>query len=156
MKKKIFTFVLLLFLSSCGYEAIYSLKSRVNFAFSISELVLTGNRQINLKIKQMLSPYYNPKIKEEKDFVLNISSSSEKIIITKDEAGDAVKFKNEITVRVQVFLDGKNMKNLVIIEDFIYDNNSDTFELTTYENQIKNNLAEAAVDKLLFQLVNNL
>jgi len=53
-------------------------------------------------------------------------------------------------------LDGGNTKNLVIIEDFIYDNNSDTFELRSYENQIKNNLAEAAVNKILFKLVNNL
>ena len=156
MKKKIFTFLLFLFLSSCGYEATYSLKNRSIYAFSISELVLSGDRQINLKIKQLLNPYTNPKIEEEKKFILNISSSSEKIITTKDAAGDAVKFKNEITVRVQVLLDGKNATNLVIIEDFIYDNNSDTFELRTYENQIKNNLAEAAVNKILFKLVNNL
>ena len=156
MKKKIFTFLLFLFLSSCGYEATYSLKNRSIYAFSISELVLTGDRQINLKIKQLLNPYTNPKIEEEKKFILNISSSSEKIITTKDSAGDAVKFKNEITVKVQVFLDGKNMLNLVIIEDFEYDNNSNTFDLKTYENQIKNNLAEAAVDKILFRLANNL
>ena len=156
MKKKIFTFLLFLFLSSCGYEATYSLKNRSIYAFSISELVLTGDRQINIKIKQLLNPYTNPKIEEEKKFILNISSNSEKIITTKDAAGDAVKFKNEITVRVQVILDGTNASNLVIIEDFIYDNNSDTFELRTYENQIKNNLAEAAVNKILFTLVNNL
>ena len=156
MKKKIFTFLLFLFLSSCGYEATYSLKNRSIYAFSISELVLTGDRQVNLKIKQLLNPYTNPKIKEEKNFVLNISSSSEKIITTKDAAGDAVKFKNEITVKVQILLDDGNTKNLVIIEDFIYDNNSDTFELRSYENQIKNNLAEAAVNKILFRLVNNL
>ena len=156
MKKKIFTFLLFLFLSSCGYEATYSLKNKLIYAFSISELVLTGDRQINLKIKQLLNPYTNPKIEEEKKFILNISSSSEKIITTKDAAGDAVKFKNEIIVKVQVLSDGKNTTNFVIIEDFIYDNNSDTFELRTYENQIKNNLAEAAVNKILFKLVNNL
>ena len=156
MKKKIFTFLLFIFLSSCGYDATYSLKNRAIYAFSISELVLTGDRQINLKIKQLLNPYTNPKIEEERKFILNISSNSEKIITTKDAAGDAVKFKNKITVKVQVLLDGKNATNLVIIEDFIYDNNSDTFELKTYENQIKNNLAEAAVNKILFKLVNNL
>jgi hypothetical protein len=47
-------------------------------------------------------------------------------------------------------------KNLLIMENFIYDNSSDTFELRSYENQIKNNLAEAAVNKILFRLVNNL
>ena len=156
MKKKIFTFLLFLFLSSCGYEATYSLKNRAIYAFSIDELVLTGDRQINLKIKQLLNPYTNPKIEEEKNFVLNISSSSEKIITIKDAAGDAVKFKNEITVKVQVFLNGINTSDLVITENFVYDNNSDTFELRTYENEIKSNLAEAAVDKILFKLVNNL
>jgi hypothetical protein len=156
MKKKIFTFFLFLFLSSCGYEATYSLKNRSIYAFSINELVLTGDRQVNLKIKQMLNPYNNPKIKEEKNFALNISSNSEKIITTKDAAGNAVKFKNEIIVKVQVLLDGKSSKNFVIKEDFIYDNNSNTFELKTYENEIKNNLAEAVVNKILFKLVNNL
>ena len=156
MKKKIFTFLLFLSLSSCGYEATYSLKNRAIYAFSINELVLTGDRQINLKIKQLLNSYNNPKIEEEKNFVLNISSSSEKIIMTKDAAGDAIKFKNEIIVKVQVFLDGKNTSNLVIIENFIYDNNSDTFALRTYESEIKDNLTETAVDKLLFKLANNL
>jgi hypothetical protein len=156
MKKKIFTFLLFLFLSSCGYEATYSLKNRAIYAFSISELVLTGDRQINLKIKQMLNPYKNPKIKEEKNFVLNIFSSSEKNITTKDTAGDAVKFKNEITMDVQVFLNGEFKSNFVIKEDFTYDNNSNTSELRTYENQIKNNLTETIVDKILFKLANNL
>ena len=156
MKEKIFTLLLFLFLSSCGYEATYSLKNRAIYAFSISELVLTGDRQVNLKIKQMLIPYSNPKLKKEKDFVLKISSSSEKIITTKDASGDATKFKNEITVNVQVFLEGEYKSNLVIKEEFIYDNNSNTFELKTYENEIKNNLAEAVVDKILFKLANNL
>ena len=156
MKKKTFTFLLFLFLSSCGYEATYSLKNRAIYAFSISELVLTGDRQVNLKIKQILNPYNNPKSKEEKDFGLKISSSSEKIITVKDASGDATKFKNEITVNVQVFLNGEYNSNLVIKEDFIYDNNSNTFELKTYEDEIKNNLAEAIVDKILFKLVNNL
>ena len=156
MKKKIFTFLFFLFLSSCGYEATYSLKNRAIYAFSISELVLTGNRQINLKIKQILNPYKNPKIEQEKNFTLNISSSSEKIITTKDAAGDAVKFENEITVNVQVFLNGEFKSNFVIKEDFTYDNNSNTSELRTYENQIKNNLTETIVDKILFKLANNL
>mgnify|MGYP006086575543 CR=1 FL=1 len=156
MKKKIFTFLLFLFLSSCGYEATYSLKNRAIYAFSIGELVLTGNRQVNLKIKQILNPYKNPKIEQDKNFALNISSSSEKIITTKDAAGDAVKFKNEITVNVQVFLNGEFKSNFVIKEDFTYDNNSNTSELRTYENRIKNNLAETIVDKILFKLVNNL
>ena len=156
MKKKIFTFFLFLFLSSCGYEATYSLKNRIKYAFSISELDLTGDRQINLKIKQILSPYSNPKIKKEKIFTLKIFSNSEKITTAKDASGDATKFKNEIIVNVQVFLNEEYKSNFMIKENFIYNNNSNTFELKTYEKQIKDNLAETAVDKILFKLVNNL
>ena len=156
MKKKIFTFLLFLFLSSCGYEAAYSLKNRAIYAFSISEIVLTGDRQINLRIKQLLNPYKNPKIKEEKSFILKISSSSEKTITSKNTAGDAEKFKKEITVTVQVFVKEEYLSNLVIKENFIYSNNSDTFELKAYENQIKRTLAEAATNKIIFKLVNNL
>ena len=156
MKKKIFTFFLFLFLSSCGYEATYSLKNRINYAFSINELDLTGDRQINLKIKQILSPYRNPKNEEKKIFALKISSISEKITTAKDAAGDATKFKNEITLNIQVFLNGEYKSNFVIKENFIYDNSSNTSELRTYENQIKTNLVYAAVDKILFKLVNSL
>ena len=156
MRKKIFTFFLFLFLSSCGYEATYSLKNKIKYAFSISELDLTGDRQINLKIKQILNPYRNPKIKEEKIYILKIFSSSEKITTAKDTSGDATKFKNEITLNIQVFLNGEYKSNFIIKENFIYDNSANTFELKTYENQIKNNLTETAVDKILFKLANNL
>jgi len=152
MKKKISTFLILLFLSSCGYEAQYSLKNRVKYNFSIEELVLTGDRLINLKIKQQLRNYTNPKTEEGKIFVLEISSESEKIITAKNAAGDATKFKNEIEIRVEVFMDKKPKMIFVIKEDYIYDSNSNTFELTSYENQIKNNLTESAVDKIISKL----
>ena len=156
MKNKIFTFILFLFLSSCGYEATYSLKNRINYTFSISELNLIGDRQINMRIKQKLNSYTNSKAEVEKSFSLKISSNSEKIIIAKDSSGDATKFKNEITIDVQVYMNEKFKKNFKIIESFIYDNNLNTSELRTYENRIKNNLAETIVDKILFKLVNNL
>jgi len=152
MKKKTFTFLLFLFLSSCGYEAIYSLKNRINYAFSISELNLVGDRQVNLKIKQMLKSYSNPNIKEGKNFSLEISSNSEKIITAKDAAGDATKFKNELIVNVKVFMNEEYGSSFVITDEFIYDNNSNTIELRAYENKIKSNLAEAAVDKIILKL----
>ena len=154
MKKKIFTFLLFLFLSSCGYEAIYSLKNRPTYAFQISKLELSGDRQVNLKIKQILSSYNNPNIAIEngKIFELKISSNSEKITTTKNASGDATKFKNEITLKVQVSMDRTIISNFSVTEKFIYNNDSNTSELRSYENQIKNNLTEAAVDKVTSKL----
>ena len=154
MEKKIFTFLLFLFLSSCGYEAIYSQKNRVNYAFKISELKLSGDRQVNLKMKQILNNYRNPSstIEEGKDFELKISSESEKIITTKDAAGNATKFKNEIKINVQVSMGGTLKTNFSVTENFVYNNNSNTSELRSYENQIKNNLTETAVNKIILKL----
>jgi outer membrane lipopolysaccharide assembly protein LptE/RlpB len=157
MKEKIFTLLLFLFLSSCGYEATYSLKNRAIYAFSISELQLAGDRQINIKTKQMFNVYSNTiKLNQgiEKIFALKISSNSEKITTTKDTSGDATKFKNEITLSVEVLMNGEYKSNFVITENFTYDNNSNTFELKNYEKQIKNNLTETAVSKIISKLSN--
>ena len=150
MKKKIFTFLLLLFLSSCGYEARYSIKNRDDYNFSITGLSLTGDRQTNLKIKQGLNIYTN--ISEDKTFVLKISSKSEKIIKAKNVAGDATNYENIITIDAEVFMNGKFKNNFTIEESFNYDNNSDKFALREYEREIKNNLAETATEKLIFKL----
>ena len=154
MEKKIFTFLLFLFLSSCGYEAIYSQKNRVNYAFKISELELSGDRQVNLKMKQILNNYRDPSITIEdgKDFELKISTESEKITTSKDAAGNATKFKNEITINVQVSMRGTPKTNFSVTENFLYNNNSNTSELRSYENQIKNNLTETAVNKIILKL----
>ena len=154
MKTKIFTFLIFLFLSSCGYEAIYSVKNRANYAFQIAKLELSGDRQVNLKTKQILSSYSNPNIEIEnsKIFELKISSESEKITTTKNASGNATKFENEITLKVQVSMGGIIKASFSVTESFVYNNNSNTSELRSYENQIKNNLTEAAVDKILLKL----
>ena len=152
MEKKIFTFILLIFLSSCGYEAIYSLKNIKNYDFSISKLSFIGDREINLKIKQKLSNY----TQETRDinFILKITSTSEKIILAKNAAGDSTNFKIEITVNIGVFNKEKLKSNFIITESFNYDNNSDKFELKNYEKEIKINLANIIAEKLIFKLAN--
>ena len=150
MEKKIFTFILLIFLSSCGYEAIYSVKNIKNYDFSISKLSFIGDREINLKIKQKLNNY----TQEIKDinFILKITSTSEKIILAKNDAGDSTNFKIEIIVNIDVFNKEKLKSNFIITESFNYDNNSNKFELKNYEKEIKRNLANIITEKLIFEL----
>ena len=152
MKKKIISFLILLFLFSCGYEPKYSLKNRADYDFTISKLSFIGDRQVNLKIKQRLTNYTS--VEKEKSFLLKINSISEKIIIAKNSSGDATNFKNTITINVEVFMDNQPKNKFLIIENFNYSNNSNTFELKRYENEIKNNLTEAATDKIIFKLSN--
>ena len=152
MQKKIFTLLLFLFLSSCGYEAIYSKKNSKDYNFFISKLSFAGDRDINLRMKERLNNYtFNEK---NKNFALKISSSSSKEIAAKNTLGDAVTFKNTIATNIEVLMDGEFKNSFIIIESFIYNNNSNRFNLKKYEKEIKNNLAETITEKLIFKLSN--
>ena len=152
MLQKQIILLLLLLLSSCGYEAIYSKKNSVNYSFSVSELNFVGDRTVNLKIKEKLNNY--AQAKKDKDFILRISSASEKITLAKNTAGDATSFKNSISIEVEVLMNNKFKSNFIILESFNYNNISNKFNLKKYEEEIKNNLAETASDKLIFKLSN--
>ena len=152
MFRKQIILLLLLLLSSCGYEAIYSKKNSVNYSFSVSELNFVGDKTVNLKIKEKLNNYAQDK--KEKDFILKISSTSEKVILSKNTAGDATSFKNSISINVEVLMNNKFKSNFIILESFNYNSISNKFNLKKYEEEIKNNLAETASDKLIFKLSN--
>ena len=152
MFQKQIILLLLLLLSSCGYEAIYSKKNSVDYDFTVSDLSFVGDKIINLKIKEKLRNY--AKDKKEKDFILKISSSSEKIVLAKNAAGDATSFKNSISINVEVLMNNKFKSNFIILESFNYNNISNKFNLKKYEEEIKNNLTETASNKLIFKLSN--
>jgi len=152
MFQKQIILLLLLLLSSCGYEAIYSKKNSVNYNFSVSELNFVGDRTVNLKIKEKLNNY--AQAKKDKDFILRISSTSEKITLAKNTAGDATSFKNSVSINVEVLMNNKFKSNFIILESFNYNNISNKFNLKKYEEEIKNNLAETASNKLIFKLSN--
>ena len=152
MFQKKIILLLFLLLSSCGYEAIHSKKNSIDYIFSVSELSFVGERIINLKIKKKLNNYTQSK--KDRDFILRISSTSEKIILAKNTAGDATSFKNTISINVEILMNNKFKSSFIILESFNYNNISNKFNLKKYEEEIKNNLAETASDKLIFKLSN--
>tara|TARA_B110000971_G_C19949870_1_gene472852 strand:- start:521 stop:985 length:465 start_codon:yes stop_codon:yes gene_type:complete len=152
MLKKILIFIIFISLSSCGYETIHSIKNSINYDFSISELSFTGERDVNLKIKEKLNNYTLSK--KDKNFILKISTNEEKDILAKNAAGDPTRFKTTVTFIIEVLLQNNSKNNFKIIEDFSYDNMSNKFDLKTYEREIRANLAITASDKLIFKLSN--
>ena len=152
MLKKILITILLLFLSSCGYEAMYSEKNNAYFSFSISEITLDGENNVNIRIKSKLNNY--TLFEKDKKFILKIKSSIEKITLAKNIAGDATKYRSVLKLDVQVVLENNLVNNLEIIESFDYDSIENTFDLKSYEREIQNTLANTAIDKLIFKLTN--
>ncbi len=152
MLKKILIPVLLLFLSTCGYEAMYSEKNNAYYSFSISEITLDGENNVNIRIKSKLNNY--TLFKKDKKFILKIKSSVEKITLAKNIAGDATNYRSTLKLDVQIVLENSLIDNLEIIESFDYNNIENTFDLKRYEREIQNTLANTAVDKLLYKLSN--
>ena len=152
MLKRIITFLLLIFISSCGYNAIYSKKNLVNSDFSISKLSFVGNRDVNLKLKEKLNNF--TLTKKDKKFELQIFSIEKKEILAKSISGNPVSFKTKIIIQIKILLDNKLINDLQIIENFNYNNNDNKSNLREYERQIRNNLANNATEKLIQKLSN--
>ena len=152
MLKKKFTLILLLFISSCGYEPIHSKKNSPKYNFSISELIFVGERDINLKIKEKLNNY--TLAEKNKNFILKISSNKKKTVVSKNTSGDPTSFKSTIVVNIQVIMKNNFKNNLQLIENFNYNNIDNKFDLKKYEGEIINNLVEAVTDKLIYNLSN--
>ena len=150
MLQKQIILLLLLLLSSCGYEAIYSKKNSANYDFTVSDLSFVGDRTVNLKIKEKLSTFTQNK--KDKDLIIRISSNSKKTTVAKNTTGDATSFKNVVSINVNVLMNDKFKSNFTISESFNYNSISNKFNLKRYEEEIKNNLAETASDRLIFKL----
>ena len=152
MFRRIVTLLLLIFISSCGYNAIYSKKNLVNSDFSISKLSFAGNRDVNLKLKEKLNS--QTLVKKNKEFELKIFSIEKKEILAKNISGDPISFKTTIIIEVKILVENKLKNNLQIVENFNYNNDDNKFNLKTYEKQIRDNLANNATEKLIQKLSN--
>ena len=152
MQKKIFSFLFLFLLSSCGYEATYSKKNLLNYDFSISEINFTGDREVNVKMKEKLNNYIINK--KNKSFRVDILSIATKAVSAKNISGDATNFKSTVSIKVNLVMNNRLKNNFIIKESFDYNNNSNKFNLKAYERNIKNNLTEAITEKLIFRLSN--
>ena len=150
MLKKISLLFLFLFFTSCGYEAMHSKKNRVNYNFSITEIKFTGDRDVNIKLKNNLSSYYLTK--QKKKFRLSITSNNDKLVLVKDGKGNSTSFKNTLVVNIKIIDQNNNQRELNFEETFEYNNNINKIELRRYEKEIKNNLTKTIVNNLIFEL----
>jgi hypothetical protein len=144
---------LLIFTVSCGYEPLFSKKNLIkNNNFSIDKISFIGDRDVNIKIKQLLVTFST--IKKDKNFTLEIDSEVVKTIIAKDIKGDPSQFNLDIKTIVQLDLEGDPLEKITFNENFKYNNKQDKFEIKRYEREIKQNLAEKISSDLIYKLAN--
>ena len=148
-KKNIIIIIsLIFFLSNCGFTPIYLKNKDVNF--SIEQITFTGDRELNNFLKINLSQYKNEKI--DNKIKIETNSIYRKIILSKNEAGEATNYQLQAEV---IFLIKPLNKEIKITEKKIMDSKNDKFEEARYERTIKQNFASSISNKLSSELTIN-
>ena len=145
MIKKILFFIILVALTSCGFEPIYSKK---NLSVVISELQLNGDKKINRKIISLLN--IKEETKNELGYKLILSSNKKIAIISKDKSGNASIYKTTLNVDVSLTKESKIIKNKEFSLSFTYNDMENKFDLSTYQKTIESNLTNKITEEILF------
>ena len=146
--KKIF-FILLFFISSCGYQPLYQNKDLENFKFI--KITLTGDNYINKRVTNTISIQENNETKNKKE--LFISSSSEIQETSKNSKGQVESFRIIITVNLKIINKiNQDTQNKNFIKEFTYNNKQNKFELIEYQNSIKDDLIDKIINEIIIYL----
>ena len=148
MMKKTF-FILLLFISSCGYQPIYLNKTLKNFEFK--KIIFDGDNYINKKIINKLS------IKEDNEAdnknELFISSTFEIKEVSKDSKGQAKFYKSIMAVNIKIKkANNENLQNKNFVKEFTYNNKKNKFDLVEYQGSIKDDLIDKIISDIIIYL----
>lgn len=142
MKKT--TLILLLFITSCGYQPIYLNKSLENFEFF--KITLKGEKDINRKIVSFLSLKENKSDKLLNELLLKTSFKIEET--SKNSKGQVISYRSSINVNLSIIKDEKIIKSKNFMKDFSYSNPSNRFKLVEYQNEIKNNMLTKIIEEI--------
>ena len=148
MMKKTF-FILLFFISSCGYQPIYVNKSSKVYEFK--KIVFDGDNYINNKIINILSIKENNEIDNKN--IIDITSSFNTEEVSKNSKGQIEIYKSIINVDLQI----KNIDNQVIqkrnfAKDFTYNNKQNKFDLAQYQKSNKDDLINKIISDIIIFL----
>ena len=139
---------IIIFLTSCGYTPIYSNLKNNNINIQVQNT--SGDKDLNNLIVQKLSRYQNENAK--KKFDVTIETDFNKIILTKDTAGNATNFRLSLKMTFNATNNG-NSEELIYFEKFDMKKGNTIFEDQKYENIIKNDMINIIIQRFVSQLL---
>ncbi len=148
IRNKIFFFAILIFLTQCGYQTIYSNK---NLDFSVGKIKILNDQNIGRLIKNRLALLSSESINAD-NYNLEIDSKFEKTIVSKNKQGNPNIFNIIVYVKVNITSERGIKESKVFSEGINYNNSEDKFNLKRYEDSLKVNLTEKIIDDLLLYL----
>jgi hypothetical protein len=149
--KKIFFYLCFFSIFGCaGYEPLFSSK---DLSFYIEDIKSVNDDIIAKKISRNLN---SSKLKSanKKAYALEIQSSMDNNIASKDSKGNPLTFNMVVKVQIKVF----NKKSKLLIDaltfnkNFNYNNQSNKFNLNDYKKTIMENLSNKIAQEILISL----
>ena len=147
MKK--YLFIILLLFNQCDYKPIYS-QNNQNFGIKIIEF----NENRSNKILATRLKNYSYKKNNLFLYELKLLTSENKLILSKDTKGDPLLLGLKINLKIEVYEKDKLVAKKEYNEQFNYQNLSKKFELNSYENEIRLNIYDKMISKILIDLAN--
>mgnify|MGYP001177123277 CR=1 FL=1 len=145
--KKFLLPIILIFFYGCGYSSLYE-DQKNDLLINVKNM--KGDFEINNFIKNELKIASNRNSINIYD--LNFETKYEKIILTKDATGKATDYRLKMNVTF-IIISNQN-QTVTYKEEFLIKNESDNFEQSNYEKEIKKNFSKTVKDKLVLMLIN--
>ena len=141
-------FYYIFFATSCGYQPLFVKENNSELKFK--QIQLLGDRDINRRIISMTSMQKNKDDDSLDDILIN---SKESIVETsKNAQGRVTTLKTNIEIIVIISNANGVEKERTFNESFTYNNKENKFDLAKYQKEIKNNLVNDIVEKLIVYL----
>lgn len=147
--KKYYLFIMLLLFTQCDYKPIYS-KNNQNFGIKIIEF----NENRSNKILATRLENYSYEKNNIFLYELKLLTSENKFILSKDTKGDPLLLGLKIKLNIEIYEKDKLITKKEYSEQFNYQNLSKKFELTSYESEIRSNIYDKMISKILIDLTN--
>jgi len=143
MIKKIFFYVLIFTLGSCGYEPMYSKKDVLSK--DIQSFKVEGDRSLNKKIISSLRLKNNG---DTAGYKLIINSNKKLESASKDVSGNTSVYKTKVTVKITLINNNKILKEKIFSSEFTYNNIENKFDLSQYQKDIETNLINEIIEEI--------
>ena len=147
--KKYYLLIILLLFTQCNYKPIYS-QNNQNFGIRIIEF----NENRSNKILATRLKNYSYKKNNLFLYELKLLTSENKLILSKDTKGDPLILGLKVNLKIEVYEKDKLVTKKEYNEQFNYQNLSKKFELNSYESEIRLNIYDKMISKILIDLTN--
>jgi len=145
---KIVLILTFLFNASCGYKPIYLKNDEITFEFN--KITFVGDNKINRQIINIIGIKKNKTKDNFNELIIKTEYNEEET--SKNSKGQIETYRSIINIQLTIKDGEKIIKSKNFLNEFSYNNKDNKFELTQYQNEIKNNLINKSSEEIILFL----